>query len=132
MLQTLRIKTQARNEARDVTAEVEKLVRAAGVKSGVCYLYVPHTTAAVAVNEHDDPNVMADVNSALRKLIPQQGDYKHFEDNSDSHIKATLIGASESVPIEDGRLALGRWQGIFFCEFDGPRERELKVKIIAG
>lgn len=132
MLQTLRIKTQARNEARDVTAEVETLVRAAGVKSGICYLYVPHTTAAVAVNEHDDPDVMADVNSTLRKLIPQQGDYKHFEDNSDAHIKAALIGASESVPIEDGRLALGRWQGIFFCEFDGPRERELKVKIIAG
>ncbi len=132
MLQTLRIKTQARNEARDVTAEVEKLVRAAGVKSGICYLYVPHTTAAVAVNEHDDPDVMTDVNSTLLKLIPQQGDYKHFEDNSDAHIKAALIGASESVPIEDGRLALGRWQGIFFCEFDGPRERELKVKIIAG
>lgn len=132
MLHTLRIKTQSRNEARDITGEVEKLIRAAGVKSGICYLYVPHTTAAVTVNEHDDPDVMADVHSSLRKLVPQQGDYKHFEDNSDAHIKAALVGVSESVPIEDGRLALGRWQGIFFCEFDGPRERELKVKIIAG
>lgn len=132
MLQTVHIKTQARNEARDVTAEVEKLVRAAGVKSGICYLYVPHTTAAVAVNEHDDPEVMTDVNATLRKLIPKESDYKHFEGNADAHVKATLVGASESVPIEDGRLALGRWQGIFFCEFDGPRQRELKVKIIAG
>ena len=132
VLQTLQIKTQARNEARDVTAEVQKIVRAAGVKSGICYLYVPHTTAAVAVNEHDDPEVMADVHTALRKIFPKEGDYKHYEDNADAHIKATLIGASESVPIEDGRLALGRWQGVFFCEFDGPRQRELKVKIIAG
>ncbi len=132
VLHTLQIKTRARNEARDITSEVEKVVRAAGVKSGVCYLYVPHTTAAVAVNEHDDPDVMRDVDEALRKLFPKDGGYKHWEGNADSHIKATLIGASESVPIEDGRLALGRWQGIFFCEFDGPRERELKVKIIAG
>ena len=132
MLHTLRIKTQARNEARDVTTEVEKLVRTVGVKSGVCYLYVPHTTAAVAVNESDDPDVMADVDTVLRKLFPKDGGYKHWEGNADSHIKATLVGTSETVPIEDGRLALGRWQGIFFCEFDGPRQRELKVKIIAG
>ncbi len=132
MLQTLHIKTQARSEARDVTTEVEKLVRAAGVESGICYLYVPHTTAAVAVNEHDDPEVMNDVNAALRRLFPKEGDYKHYEGNADAHIKAALVGTSESVPIEGGRLALGRWQGVFFCEFDGPRQRQLKVKIIAG
>lgn len=132
MLNTLRIKTHSRNEARDITAEVEKTVRATGVTSGICYLYVPHTTAAVAINEHDDPDVMLDVNETLRKLIPKEGNYKHFEDNSDAHIKATIVGASQSVPIENGRLALGRWQGIFFCEFDGPRERELRVKVIAG
>ncbi len=119
-------------ESRDVTAEVQKLVRASGVQSGICYLYVPHTTAGVAVNEHADPDVMVDIQTTLRKLIPQQGDYHHAEDNSDGHIKSVLVGSSQFVPIEDGRLALGRWQGVFFCEFDGPRQRELKVKIIAG
>lgn len=115
-----------------MTAQVEELVAAAKVQSGICYLYVPHTTAGVAVNEHDDPDVMADVQNVLNRLVPHAGDYKHYEGNSDSHVKATLVGASETVPIEDGRLALGRWQGIFFCEFDGPRERDLQVKIIAG
>jgi len=132
VLHTLRISTRARSQALDITSEVEKLVRAANVASGICYLYVPHTTAGVVVNEHDDPDVMSDVHNTLGKLIPQRGEYKHYEGNSDSHIKATLAGSSQSVPIENGRLALGRWQGIFFCEFDGPRERQLRVKIIAG
>jgi len=131
-LQTLRVKTGSRQESRDVTAEVRQLVRASGVKSGLCCLYVPHTTAGVVVNEHDDPDVMLDVQNTLRKLVPKDGDYQHFEGNADSHVKATLAGSSQWVPIEDGDLALGRWQGIFFCEFDGPRERQLKVKIIAG
>lgn len=129
---TLAIKTRARQESRDITAEVQQLISDSGVRSGVCYLYVPHTTAGVSVNEHDDPNVMVDVQHSLRKLVPQQDDYKHNEDNSDAHIKTVLVGNSQFVIIEDGRLALGRWQGIFFCEFDGPRQRELKVKIIAG
>lgn len=132
MLQTLSVKTHSRNEARDVTAEVEKLVRASGVASGICYVYVPHTTAGVAINEHADPDVMADVEDGLRRLFPHSAGYRHVEGNADAHIKATLVGASQSVPIENGRLALGTWQGIFFCEFDGPRERKLKVKIIAG
>lgn len=132
VLQTLAIRTRARNEARDVTAEVEKVVRAAGVTSGICYIYVPHTTAAVAINEHADPDVMADVENSLRHVFPKDAGYRHLEGNADAHIKATLIGASQSIPIENGRLALGTWQGIFFCEFDGPRERHLKVKIIAG
>ncbi|MCX6619366.1 MAG: secondary thiamine-phosphate synthase enzyme YjbQ [Acidobacteria bacterium] len=132
MLQTLSIRTRSRNESRDVTAEVEHVVRASGVTSGICYLYVPHTTAGVAINEHADPDVMADVEQALRGLVPHNAGYQHAEGNADAHIKAVMVGASQSVPIENGRLALGTWQGIFFCEFDGPRERKLRVKIMAG
>ncbi len=131
-LQTLQVKTSARMQSLDVTSEVRGLVRSSGIQSGICYLFVPHTTAGVVINEHDDPNVLVDVQNMLRKLVPKDDDYKHMEDNSDSHIKATLVGSSKWVPIEDGDLALGRWQGIFFCEFDGPRTRQLKVKIIAG
>lgn len=130
MLHTITVKSSARSELRDITAEVAKVVRASGVKSGLCHLYVPHTTAAVAINEHADPDVVADIDNVLRRLFPKEGAYKHYEGNSDAHIKATLVGASQSVPIEDGALALGQWQGIFFCEFDGPRQRQVKVKII--
>jgi secondary thiamine-phosphate synthase enzyme len=132
VLQTLSIRTRSRNESRDVTAEVEHVVRASGVASGICYLYVPHTTAGVAINEHADPDVMTDVEGALRRLVPHSAGYQHAEGNADAHIKAVMVGASQSLPIENGRLALGTWQGIFFCEFDGPRERKLRVKIIAG
>jgi secondary thiamine-phosphate synthase enzyme len=132
MMQTLHVRTKSRMESRDVTSEIQKLVETSGVKSGICYLYVPHTTAGVAINENDDPNVMADVQDMLQKLVPSGAGYKHLEGNADSHIKATLVGSSQWVPIEEGRLALGRWQGIFFCEFDGPRERKLQVKILGG
>jgi len=98
-----------------VTAEVEHVVRASGVTSGICYLYVPHTTAGVAINEHADPDVMADVEQALRGLVPHNAGYQHAEGNADAHIKAVMVGASQSVPIENGRLALGTWQGIFFA-----------------
>lgn len=130
-VQTLRVKTGTRLQSLDVTEQVRKVVRSSGVESGMCYLCVPHTTAGVVINEHDDPNVMDDVQNALSKLVPHKACYTHLEDNADSHIKATLVGSSKWVPIENGDLALGRWQGIFFCEFDGPRERQLKVKIIA-
>jgi secondary thiamine-phosphate synthase enzyme len=128
---TLSIRTSRRTELRNITAEVEKLVRASGVKSGVCYLYVPHTTAGVLINEGDDPAVARDIETTLDRLVPHKGDYQHAEGNSDSHIKTALIGSSETIFIEDGRLALGRWQAIFFAEFDGPRSRELHVKIVA-
>lgn len=131
-METLSVKTHARQESLDISAEVQKVVDKAGVQTGICYLYVPHTTAAVVINEHDDPNVLVDVQNTFARLIPYKDNYKHFEDNSDSHIKACITGTSQMVPIEEGKLALGRWQGIFFCEFDGPRDRELKVKIIAG
>jgi secondary thiamine-phosphate synthase enzyme len=129
-MKTLRVRTSRRTQFVDVTPEVEKVVREAGVNSGVCHVYVPHTTAGVIVNEHADPDVASDIEAALDRLIPHKGPYRHAEGNSDSHIKAMLAGTSQIVLIEGGRLALGRWQGIFFCEFDGPRERSLIVKIL--
>jgi secondary thiamine-phosphate synthase enzyme len=130
-VRTLTIHTSRRTELKNVTAEVEKAVRICGVKSGVCHLYVPHTTAAVLINEGDDPAVARDIEVTLDRLIPNKGDYEHAEGNSDSHIKTALFGSSETVFIENGRLALGRWQAIFFAEFDGPRSRELRLKIVA-
>ena len=131
MIHTLTIRTSRRTELRNVTAEIEQLVRASGCKDGVCHLYVPHTTAGVMINEGYDRDVARDVEVTLDRLVPHNGDYRHSEGNSDSHIKVALIGSSESVWIEDGRLALGRWQVVFFAEFDGPRSRELRIKIVA-
>ncbi len=130
-MQTLQVKTDRRTELVDVTAQVQKAVASSGVAKGTCFLYVPHTTAAITINECADPDVARDVEAALNRLIPLKGPYRHNEGNSDSHIKAVLVGTSQIVFVEDGKLALGRWQGIFFCEFDGPRERRLHVKIVA-
>jgi secondary thiamine-phosphate synthase enzyme len=129
-VRTLSIRTSRRTELKDITTEVEKAVRESGVKSGVCYLYVPHTTAGVLINEGDDPAVASDIEATLDRVIPHTGNYTHAEGNSDSHIKTTLTGSSETVFIENGRLSLGRWQAIFFAEFDGPRSRELHLKIL--
>lgn len=126
----LRIKTARRTELRNVTAEIQAAVRDSGCSDGVCYLYVPHTTAGILVNEGYDPDVARDMEAALDRFVPRSGDYAHGEGNSDSHIKTALVGSSETVWIESGRLALGRWQSIFFAEFDGPRARELRVKIV--
>jgi secondary thiamine-phosphate synthase enzyme len=131
LIKTLAVKSSRRTQFVNITAEVEKIVAASGVANGICHLYVPHTTAGVTINEGDDPDVARDIEAALDRLIPKDGPYKHFEGNSDSHIKSTLVGVSQSVQIEDGRLQLGRWQAIFFCEFDGPRQRELRIKIVA-
>jgi secondary thiamine-phosphate synthase enzyme len=129
-MQTLTVKTDRRTQLVDVTTQVQKLVAASGVENGICYLYVPHTTAAITINEHADPDVARDVEGALDRLIPKNGPYRHSEGNSDSHVKAVLVGASQSVFVQGGKLVLGRWQGIFFCEFDGPRERRLEVKVV--
>jgi secondary thiamine-phosphate synthase enzyme len=126
----LEVKTSRRTQLVNVTAEVERIVAASGVTSGICHLYVPHTTAGVTINEGDDPDVARDIEAALDRLVPKDGPYKHFEGNSDSHIKSTLVGVAQAVQIENARLQLGRWQAIFFCEFDGPRHRELRVKIV--
>ena len=130
LVRTLGIKTSRRTQLADVTAAVQKLVSESGVSDGICHLYVPHTTAAVTINENEDPDVPHDIEAALDRLIPKDGPYKHYEGNSDAHIKSTLVGVSRSIQMQNGRLVLGRWQAIFFCEFDGPRERQLRVKIV--
>jgi len=128
-VQTIFVKTDRRTQLVDVTAQVQRVVSASKIANGTCHLYVPHTTAAIAINECADPDVARDIEGALDRLVPKTGPYQHSEGNSDSHIKSVLVGASQVVFVENGKLALGRWQGIFFCEFDGPRERELIVKV---
>lgn len=128
-LHTLHVRTSRRTELVNITVEVNRCVAASGVSAGVCHLYVPHTTAGITINEGDDPDVARDIEAAFDRMVPRDAGYKHYEGNSDSHIKATLASASQSILIEGGRLYLGRWQAIFFCEFDGPRNREVQVKI---
>jgi secondary thiamine-phosphate synthase enzyme len=130
-MQTLIVKTDRRTQLLDVTAQVQMAVSATKIEKGICYLYVPHTTAGITVNECADPYVARDIESTLDRLVPAAGPYRHGEGNSDSHIKSVLVGVSQMVFVMDGRLELGRWQGIFFCEFDGPRERRLQVKVVA-
>ena len=131
-LQTESVKTHARSEMIDVTARVQNLVTKHGVMDGYVIVYVPHTTAAVTINENADPDVKSDMLKKLETLIPKREPYyEHAEGNSDSHVKTSLVGNSVTVLIEDGELVLGRWQGIYFCEFDGPREREMMVKVFA-
>lgn len=127
--ETLNVKSTRRTHLVDITAEVQRVVTQSGVTSGVCHLFVPHTTAGITINENADPDVPRDIEMALDRLIPRDQGYKHYEGNADSHIKSTLVGVSQTVQIEGGRLQLGRWQAIFFCEFDGPRQREVRVKI---
>lgn len=130
LTRTIEVQTSQHTQLKKITAEVEKAVADSGCKSGVCYLCVPHTTAGVTINEGDDPDVARDIETTLDKLVPEARTYRHAEGNADSHIKAALAGNSVTVFIENGKLALGRWQAIFFCEFDGPRRREVRVKIM--
>ena len=129
-MQAIRVRTSGRTQLVDITDEVQRVVTALGVRVGTCFLYVPHTTAGVLINEHADPDVANDAAGTLDRLVPMAGPYRHAEGNSDSHVKALLTGVSQFVFVEEGKLALGRWQGIFFAEFDGPRERKLYVKVI--
>ncbi len=130
MLQTLTVKTASRTEFVDLTDRVQEVVRESGVQEGCCHVFVPHTTAAVTINENADPSVQHDIISELNKLIPFSGAYQHSEGNSAAHIKSTLVSPSQFLIIEGGRLALGTWQGIYFCEFDGPRSRKAWIKIV--
>jgi secondary thiamine-phosphate synthase enzyme len=127
---TFRIRTSKRTQFLDITREVEHAVRDSGVADGLCYVYVPHTTAGVTINEHADPDVARDVEGIFDRLVPHEGPYRHAEGNTDSHMKAIFTGASQTVFVENGKLALGAWQGIFLCEFDGPRQRTVFVKIL--
>ncbi len=131
MLYKVEINTRARAEFQEVTATIQKMVADSGVKSGICHLFVPHTTAGITINEHADPDVIDDIATHLENMVPWQANYRHAEGNSAAHIKASLMGSSQQLLIEEGKLVLGVWQGIFFSEFDGPRRRTLLVKISA-
>jgi len=125
------VKTSCRSEIVDITDDVRRIVRRNNVTEGMAIVYIPHTTAAVTINENYDPDVKHDLLEKLDELIPKQASYyRHGEGNSDSHVKTSLIGNSATVLIEHGDLVLGQWQGIYFCEFDGPREREMWVKVV--
>jgi len=126
----LTVKSKTRTELIDSTSRVHDTVRSAGIGDGLCMLYVPHTTAAVTINESADPSVKADILMILNRIVPWEAEYRHLEGNSPAHVKATLVGSSELISIENDRLILGTWQGIFFCEFDGPRTRKVNIKLL--
>jgi secondary thiamine-phosphate synthase enzyme len=129
MRKTCDIRTNARQEMIDITSMVQKAVSEAGVTDGIAICFVPHTTAAVTINENADPDVRRDILDKLSREIPQQDGYHHAEGNSDAHLKTSLVGSSEHILIENGNLILGIWQSVFFCEFDGPRTRNLIIKV---
>lgn len=128
-METIRVSTSRRTQLVDVTREVARVVAQSAAKTGVCHVFVPHTTAAVMINEHADPDVASDLEGVFDRLVPHKGPYRHAEGNTDSHAKAVMVGASQTIFVEGGKLALGTWQGVFFCEFDGPRERKMWVKV---
>ena len=130
MAATFSVRTPGRTSFINVTSEVRDAVRELGVTTGAVLVYVPHTTAAVTINESADPDVATDIDAALSRLVPHSGPYRHAEGNSDGHIKSSLVGCSETLLVEDGELVLGTWQGVFFCEFDGPRTRNVHVGVL--
>jgi len=131
-VQTLRFETESQMEMIDVTAGVRRVVKETGVTSGICHLYVPHTTAAITINENTDPNVRKDMLNELLKTVPLHDQYLHAEGNAAAHILSSLLGPSESVFVENGKLVLGTWQAIYFCEFDGPRSRTVLLRVTAA
>lgn len=132
MIKHFQVRTNVRTELIDITSKVQKVVSETGAASGVCYVFVPHTTAAVTINENADSDVVRDIIKGLNKIVPHDDNYAHREGNSAAHIKSSMIGVSLSVLIENGELVLGTWQGIYFCEFDGPRDRDVMVKVMKG
>ncbi len=128
-MKTISIKTSRRVQLVDITSEVQKAVKETGVEGGVCHVFVPHTTAGITINEGADPSVARDIEGHLSKLVPVGAGFSHAEGNSDSHIKTVLTGSSETMLVEGGRLVLGTWQAVFFCEYDGPRSRKVYVKV---
>lgn len=131
MIRTFQVRTSAQTEFIDITRSVQDAVSKTGVEEGICIIFIPHTTAAITINENADPSVPQDIVMELNKIVPFKDQYRHTEGNSPAHIKASLLGSSQTVLIESGKLVLGTWQGIFFCEFDGPRSRKVHVKVIA-
>ena len=124
------IETTEHNQMIDITSIVQTNVKELGIKDGVCYVFVPHTTAAVTINENADPDVVRDILNTLSKLIPHIDNYRHLEGNSDAHVKASLFGNTATVVVNNGKLVLGTWQSLFFCEFDGPRKRKIMIKVL--
>jgi len=132
MIQTLQVRSSKQTELIDITRPVAEAIQKTGVKEGLCMIFTPHTTAAVTINENADPSVPKDILMELNKIVPFEDRYQHPEGNSAAHIKSSLVGCSRTLFIESGKLLLGTWQGIFFCEFDGPRSRQVHVKVVKG
>lgn len=130
MIKHINVRSKQRIELIDITNEVEEALKESGVKDGMCFIYIPHTTAGVTINEGADPSVQRDILNVLNRLVPYDASYLHREGNSDAHIKSTVVGANAYVPIEGGKLTLGTWQSIYFCEFDGPRHRRTVIKFL--
>jgi len=130
MMQTFQVRTSSQSEFIDITRSVQEAVKKTGVADGVCIIFIPHTTAGVTINENADPTVVQDIIMEFNKIVPFKDQYRHMEGNSPAHIKASLVGCSQMVFVESGKLVLGTWQGIFFCEFDGPRSRKVLVKVM--
>lgn len=130
MLKALNIKSRAKTEFIDITNDIQQIIKESGLKNGICYIYVPHTTAGITINEGADPSVKRDILTTINRLIPFEDDYQHMEGNSAAHIKSSLVGVSLFVVIEEGKAILGTWQSIYFCEFDGPRHRRVIVRIM--
>jgi secondary thiamine-phosphate synthase enzyme len=128
-MRKIEVKTRTKEELIDITSRVKEEVSHSGIKNGICHVYIPHTTAGITINENADPSVKEDILMTMKKLVPDNLPYKHSEGNSPAHVKASLVGSSVNVIIEEGELQLGTWQGIFFCEFDGPRSRRAYIKI---
>ncbi len=129
-MDVLNVSTKAREQLVDITREVQRTVAESGIKDGRCVVFCPHTTAGLTINENADPDVVKDILRHLKKLVPEDGGFAHSEGNSDAHIKASLMGPSLTVLVEGGKLVLGTWQGIYFCEFDGPRSRKAHVRVL--
>ncbi len=123
------VKTRSQTEIIDITDSVQDMLQKSSLEQGLCFVFVPHTTAAVTINESADPSVKSDMLNVINQVIPWEAGYRHMEGNSPAHIKSTLVGASELIAVEKGRLVLGTWQGIFFCEFDGPRTRKVNINL---
>ncbi|PID78031.1 MAG: hypothetical protein CSB21_02780 [Deltaproteobacteria bacterium] len=128
----LKINSEKASQFIDITARISEAVSEAGIMNGLCHVFVPHTTAGITINENADPNVEYDIIQTLERLVPNDPAYRHLEGNSDAHVKSTIVGASETIGIENGRLCLGTWQAVYFCEFDGPRTRKVWITVISA
>ena len=129
MTKRITVPTSSKTELVNITSEIEKIVEASGVKEGICWVFVPHTTAGITINEGADPSVKRDILSQLDKLIPLRERYQHLEGNAPAHIKTSMVGSSQTLMIESGKLLLGTWQSVYLCEFDGPRHRKIIIKV---